>query len=261
VPRPDELAPFVSRLDQAAEEILAVADWVAGFAVPSSPRAGEQMALVHPDEYPMNLGTMATASGTTFTAAEYEARATQLEVPHSSARHAVLGTDQHVAVGPLARVNLNAARLTPLAMEAAARLSLKVPETDPFQSLGARVVETALAIDEAARLVAEYVPPTPAHAPVVPLAGRATWITEAPRGPLYHRYDVDASGTVRSALIVPPTCHNLPNMEDDVRRVVSQSLQVDDAELTRLCEMAVRNYDPCISCATHFLRLRVDRRP
>jgi coenzyme F420-reducing hydrogenase alpha subunit len=118
-----------------------------------------------------------------------------------------------------------------------------------------RVVETALAIDEARRLIKAYVPPSPAVVPVVPRAGRATWITEAPRGVLYHRYDLDDGGVVQAACLVPPTCHNLPNMEADIRRVAGDSLDRPDAELARLCEMAVRNYDPCISCATHLVRI------
>lgn len=159
----------------------------------------------------------------------------------------------------MARLNLNAGRLTPLAQEAAARLSWRWPEPDPFRSLAARVIETALAVDEALALLEGYVPPAPARSHVLPCAGRATWVTEAPRGLLYHRFDVDDAGVVQGARIVPPTSHNLPNMEDDVRRTVASALERDVAELRRLCEMAVRNYDPCISCATHFLRLRLDR--
>jgi len=84
-------------------------------------------------------------------------------------------------------------------------------------------------------------------------------ITEAPRGILYHRYDLAADGSITDARIVPPTAQNLGTIEDDVRAVVQDGLALDDAALTWRCEQAVRNYDPCISCATHFLKLTVER--
>jgi sulfhydrogenase subunit alpha len=258
-PRRSELEPLVLRFRRAADDILDVADWVATFDVPSMTRPSEMLALVHPGEYPLNEGVIATSTGSPFPAADFELVTEDVEVPHSTARHAHLRPGRPAVVGPLARLNLNPDRLTPLAREAAARLSWRWPEPDPFRSLAARVIETALAVDEALALLERYEPPAPARAPVTPCAGRATWVTEAPRGLLYHRFDVDESGIVHGARIVPPTSHNLPNMESDVRCTVAAGLNRSDAELQRLCEMAVRNYDPCISCATHFLHLRLDR--
>lgn len=104
--------------------------------------------------------------------------------------------------------------------------------------------------------------PPPAQ-PAVPVTARAATghgVSEAPRGVLYHRYELGADGSIRSARIVPPTSQNQRAIEDDLRGFVQDRLDYDDAELTRACEQAIRNYDPCISCATHFLDLRVDRR-
>ena len=126
--------------------------------------------------------------------------------------------------------------------------------------MAARVAETAVAMEEALRLIRDYEPPDPPQADVVPRAGRATWTTEAPRGTIYHRYDVDADGTILEAKIVPPTSQNLRHMEKDLREFLPGVLDRPDDELTHLAEMVVRNYDPCISCATHFLRLDVERR-
>ena len=125
--------------------------------------------------------------------------------------------------------------------------------------MAARVAETALALEESIRHHRGYVPPEPPMAEVAPKAGRATWATEAPRGTLYHRYDVASDGTIIAAKIVPPTSQNLRHMEEDLRDFVPGVLDRSDEELTRLCEMVVRNYDPCISCATHFLRLDIQR--
>ena len=81
-----------------------------------------------------------------------------------------------------------------------------------------------------------------------------------PRGLLYHRYELDADGLIRSATIIPPTSQNQAAIEDDLRRVITANLDLDDASLTALCERAIRNHDPCISCAAHFLTLSVRRR-
>ncbi len=125
--------------------------------------------------------------------------------------------------------------------------------------MAARVVEVALALEDSLRLIAAYEPPDPPMAAVRPRAGRATWATEAPRGTLYHRYDVAEDGTILEAKIVPPTSQNLRHMEKDLGEFLPGVLDRSDAELTRLAEMVIRNYDPCISCATHFLRLDVER--
>ncbi len=134
-----------------------------------------------------------------------------------------------------------------------------LPNPDPFLSMAARVAETALALETSLDLIRSYRPPDPPLVPVQPRAGRATWMTEAPRGTLYHRYDVADDGTILEAKIVPPTSQNLRHMERDLREFLPWALEQPEEELTRLCEMVVRNYDPCISCATHFLRVDVER--
>jgi coenzyme F420-reducing hydrogenase alpha subunit len=208
----------------------------------------------------VNEGLVRTNTGRAFDADGFEAVVEELQVPHSNALHARFRDDgQPYVVGPLARANLNAERLGPLAVEAASRSRLSLPTTDPFASIGARVVETALAIEECIELIREYEPPQPPFAEPRPKAGRAAWITEAPRGLLYHRDDVAEDGSILAAKIVPPTSQNLRHIEEDLRRFLPGVLDRPDDDLRRLSEMVVRNYDPCISCATHFLTLEVER--
>ena len=238
-----------------------MADWIAGFDVPDFPRPAELVGLWHPDEYPINEGPVRSTEGREFPASAFEDTVREVHVEHSNALHAVFAdTGTPYFVGPLARVNLNAAHLSPTAVEAARRTGLVVPQVDPFASMAARVVETGVAIDECIRLIEGYRQPDTPHADVRPTAGRGAWVTEAPRGILYHRYDVAADGTILSARIVPPTSQNLRHMEADLRQFIPGVLDEPDEELVRLCEMVVRNYDPCISCATHFLRLEVEGR-
>ncbi|MEW6058595.1 MAG: Ni/Fe hydrogenase subunit alpha [Actinomycetota bacterium] len=259
-PRRRDLEELLPRLEWALGEMPGIADLVAGFQSPVLTRPAEMVSLVHPDEYPMNEGSLGSTSGRSFDALTFEDVTHEVHVEHSNALHSLMsdkGTPYFV--GPLARVNLNAERLTPVAQECLQRTGLSVPQADPFFSVAARVVEIAVAFEEAIRLIRDYEPPEPPTAKVRPRAGRAAWVTEAPRGILYHRYDVDDDGRILEAKIVPPTSQNLRHMEEDLRLFVPGALDASDEDLTRMCEMVVRNYDPCISCATHFLRLDIRR--
>ena len=162
--------------------------------------------------------------------------------------------------GPLARFSLNHDRLSALALEAAGDAGLEAPCRDPFRSIVVRSVELVYACDEALRLIDAYEEPdAPAVAGRAASPGQASASSEAPRGLLYHRYRVDAEGTILDAKIVPPTSQNQRAIEEDLRDVVGRYAQLGDDELRDLCEQTIRNYDPCISCATHFLTLEVQR--
>jgi sulfhydrogenase subunit alpha len=254
------LEPFLPRLEWALSEMPGIADLIASIPKPALERPVEMVSMVNPDEYPINVGDLASTSGRAFSAATFEEVSHELHVEHSNALHSLMtDTDTPYFVGPLARVNLNHERLTPVAKEVAQRAGLSVPETDPFFSMAARAAEATLAIEESIRIIEGYVAPEPSMAPVTPKAGRGMWVTEAPRGTLYHRYDVAEDGTILQAKIVPPTSQNLRHMEEDLRVFVPGVLDRPDEELQRLSEMVVRNYDPCISCATHFLELHITR--
>jgi coenzyme F420-reducing hydrogenase alpha subunit len=179
-------------------------------------------------------------------------------VPHSTALHATLDGEPYL-VGPLARYALNYDRLSPLAQEAARDADLGPVVRNPFQSIVVRAVELVYACDEALRIVDAYEPPDRPSVEVPPRAGRGHACTEAPRGTLYHRYTINDEGIVLDARIVPPTAQSQASIEQDVRDVVEAHLDAPTDQLQHLCEQAVRNHDPCISCATHFLRLEVER--
>jgi coenzyme F420-reducing hydrogenase alpha subunit len=162
--------------------------------------------------------------------------------------------------GPLARYTLNHDALSPLALAAAAEAGLGASCRDPFRSIVVRSVELVYACDEALRLIDAYEEPDRPAVDIEPIAGTGYGVSEAPRGLLYHRYRIDAEGTILDAKIVPPTSQNQQAIEDDLRDVVARNAQLDDDALRGLCEQTIRNYDPCISCATHFLTLDVERR-
>jgi coenzyme F420-reducing hydrogenase alpha subunit len=154
---------------------------------------------------------------------------------------------------------LNAARLHPLAAEALARSGLAEQiRVNPYWSIAARAVELVHACAEAISIIDGYVPPDRAYTPWQPRAGQTGWATEAPRGLLFHHYAIDERGLVASAQIVPPTSQNQAAIEADLTGFAPSVLSLPHAEATLRLEQLIRSYDPCISCATHFLDLRVE---
>ncbi len=149
--------------------------------------------------------------------------------------------------------------LSPLAREAAKEAGLGETCTNPFRSIVVRAVEVLYACDEALRIIEAYQEPDQPHLDLTPRAGVGYACTEAPRGMLYHRYRLDADGTIVDAKIVPPTSQNQPSIEDDLKTFAGDWLDMPEEALRVRCEQAVRNHDPCISCATHFLKLEVVR--
>jgi len=130
---------------------------------------------------------------------------------------------------------------------------------NPFRSILVRALEVVYACDEALRLIAAYEPPVRPFVPAKPRAAEGHACTEAPRGILYHRYNLDADGTILEASLVPPTAQNQGVIEEDLREVANAALDLEDEALQARCEQSIRNHDPCISCAAHFLKLQVHR--
>ncbi len=163
-------------------------------------------------------------------------------------------------VGPLARFTLNYDKLSPLAKQAASDAGLGRSCNNPFKSILVRAVEVAYAVDEALRIIETMERPDRPYVDVIPRAGTGLAATEAPRGMLHHTYRLDAAGKIEFAQIIPPTSQNQATIEDDLRHFIAPRVSLPDDKLQWQCERAVRNYDPCISCSTHFLKLTVDRR-
>jgi coenzyme F420-reducing hydrogenase alpha subunit len=146
-----------------------------------------------------------------------------------------------------------------LAQDAAVQANLRPPVKNPFRSIVVRAVELVFACAEALRIIQEYEPPASPRIEASNRPGVGQAITEAPRGILYHRYALSEKGLIIAAKIVPPTSQNQKRIEDDLREYAVHLVAWPLEEATWKCEQAIRNYDPCISCATHFLKLTVER--
>ncbi|HEY2127233.1 MAG TPA: Ni/Fe hydrogenase subunit alpha [Streptosporangiaceae bacterium] len=258
VPAPSELTPLAERLRRALDLALGTVQWAASFDFPELELGHDLLSTHDPGRYPIESGDLRSASGLSFPVGEFPDHVTEEQVPHSTALHATLDGHRYLA-GPLARYSLNSGYLSPVARQAAADAGLGRECRNPFRSLLVRAVEVVYAVDEALRIIGSYQRPDRPAVEVPPRAGTGHGVSEAPRGLLYHRYTLDADGLIRAATIIPPTSQNQAAIEDDLRRVAEANLGLDDAALTNLCERVIRNYDPCISCAAHFLTLTVNR--
>ena len=259
VPTRRELGPLAERLKWAREAALETVRWVSGFDFPDAERDYELVALRHPDEYPFNEGRIVSNRGLDITADNYDAHFEETHVERSTALHARLRERGPYLVGPMARYSLNFDRLSPLARQAAREAGLASVCANPYRSITVRAVEVLYACDEGLRIIEAYQPPDRPAVAVEPRAGVGCAATEAPRGLLYHRYRLEADGGIAEARIVPPTSQNQASIEADLASFVGDWLDMPKDALRHRCEQTVRNYDPCISCSTHFLRLELDR--
>jgi coenzyme F420-reducing hydrogenase alpha subunit len=258
-PSKSQLRSLVDDLQWALDASVATVRFAAGLEFPPFEQEYDFVALSHPDEYPFNEGRLVSTSGLDIDASEYEANFVETHVEHSNALHSTFRHGGSYLVGPMARFNLNFDRLPAIAQDAAREAGLSAPCRNPFQSIIIRGVELVFACAEALRVIAEYEPPAASRVERPRRAGIGHAITEAPRGILYHRYEIDEDGRVLAAKIVPPTSQNQKRIEEDLRQFAPSLVNEPLDEATWRCEQAIRNYDPCISCATHFLRLEIER--
>ncbi|MFB7917163.1 Ni/Fe hydrogenase subunit alpha [Streptomyces sp. NPDC056061] len=282
-PAVSELRPLAERLRRARDDAAETVCWVAGFEFPDAGCDNQFLALAEPGAYAIASGTPTVMGAPneaglpadsdralptrTFPVGRFGEHVVERQVPYSTALHSVLDGRRHLT-GSLARYAISGRWLSPIARQAAQDAGLGDPGRgtvcrNPFRSIVVRAVEVLHAVDEALRLIDAYTPPSRPHVEVPPRAATGHGATEAPRGLLYHSYTLDAHGTLTDAVLVPPTAQNQGAIEGDLRRMVQERLdagEATDAELTALCERAIRNHDPCISCSAHFLDLTVDRR-
>lgn len=258
-PTRQQLQTLVEDLQWARDAAVQTTRWVATFTFPDFQRDYEFVALRHPNEYPLNEGRLVSSKGLDIAISEYEQHFAEEHVQHSSALHSSIQERGAYFVGPLARYNLNFEKLSPLAQDTAKEAGMARECRNPFQGILVRAVETVYACDEALRIIANYEMPERPFTEVTPRVGTGHGCTEAPRGILYHKYRFDEHGLILNAKIVPPTSQNMKTIENDLAEFVSSRLHLPNDRLEWQCEQAVRNYDPCISCSTHFLRVRIER--
>ncbi len=257
--RRDEIRSLRADLVDALGLAEATIDLVAGLRPPTFRREARLVALRDAAGYPMNHGRLVSNDGLDIAASDWETMFEERQVAWSHALQATGRDGQPYLLGPSSRVTLDADQLHPRAAAALARLALadRIAH-EPNWSVAARAVELVHAVAEAIDIVDTYEPPERAIVPWTPRASLAAWATEAPRGTLFQRFALGTNGHVETARIVPPTSQNQAAIEADLALFAPTILDRPKDEITHLLEQLIRSYDPCISCATHFLDVRVE---
>ena len=250
---------ILQHVNACINDCEALIEWVATFKLTDNCHDFTSVSLRHPDEYPMNEGDIVSDKGLAISIDCFDDYFEERQVPYSTALHCLL-QDQSYLVGPLARMNNNYEQI-PLQIQAILkRVGVSFPSKNMAHSILARAAEIYYCVLEAARILEAYVYPESPHAEIQPRQGIGYGCTEAPRGMLWQRYEMDSLGLVKSARIVPPTSQNQARIEADLRTSLQQfGLDKPDDALRAYSEMIIRNYDPCISCSTHFLTINVTR--
>lgn len=258
-PARSEIRQVLDKAKALVPDCEALIRWLAGILLPDNSHEFTSVSLVHPTEYPLNEGRLMSDRGLNISVEEFDAFFKESQVPYSNALHCLLENKPYL-VGPLARVNQCFDRLHLPIQQLLAELNIKFPSKNMYHSVIARAVEVYYCVLESIRLLEQYEMPSEPHPQVLPRAGIGIGCTEAPRGLLWQHYQFDDQGLVTSARIVPPTSQNQARIEEDLNISLRQfGLDQEDTALRQYSEMLIRNYDPCISCSTHFLTLKVNR--
>jgi len=259
-PDATSLQAMLPDLEWGLQASIDCVNWAVTLPYPDLEIDYEFVALHHPDEYAIIEGDVWSSNGRKLSTAEYEKGYLEEHIEYSNALHGRTVDGSTYMVGPLARLNLNHEQLLPIARKTMEDADIELPIKNPYKSLIARAVELVQAYEEAIMLVKEYKPEGSPHVELKLKAGEGTGATEAPRGLLYHRYQIDDNGLIQFAKITPPTAQNLPRIEADLFELAPKLISMPEEEATLTAEHLVRSYDPCISCATHFLKLKVEER-
>ena len=259
VPTKQKLRTLLEDLKWGRDAALETVKWAAQFPYEDFNVDYEFVAMRHSDEYAVIEGRLVSNKGMDIAIREYDGQFTEEHVRHSTALHTRVNERATAFVGPMARFHLNFDQLPSFIQDLAREAGVDRTCRNPFKSIIIRSLEVLFAFDEAIHIIEQYEQPDSPAVKVVPRAGTGYGCTEAPRGICYHRYTIDEKGIIQDAKIVPPTAVNQPTIERDLRQFIEPRLDWPTDKLQGLCEQAIRNYDPCISCSTHFLKLNIDR--
>ncbi len=259
LPKREELQALIPDFERSLDDAIETARWVAKLPFYDFTVDYDFVSMTHDQDYPITRGDIIAAKGKRISGEHYEQHFDEVQVPHSTALQSLqIPSRLPYFVGPLARIHWNRQNLSP----SARRVADEIEWTEcfnPYRSIIARSLEVIHAFEEALTILKSYDPRFPARTKFKVRAGSGCSTTEAPRGLIFHRYQIDEHGKIVSAKIVPPTSQNQAQIEADLRRMVPQQLHLNDDSLGIACERLVRNYDPCISCSTHFLKIRIER--
>jgi len=218
------------------------------------------MALVPDTSYGYFGGKIMTSKGETFGEDKFREHLERVVVPYSQASGYTYKGESYM-VGALARMNLAKDKLHPETKESAKDALALFPSTDIFYNNLAQAIEILHSIDEAVTILKNNKFVTE---PIVKSSFRdavGVGVSEAPRGTLYHKITLGVDGLVKEGEVIVPTGQNQINIEQDIGRLAQELLPDTPKEKIEFeIEKLIRAYDPCMSCATHFLKVEWNKK-
>ena len=257
-PAVEAIHALIPELEWARQASIDTVNWAATLNFPDFEQDYEFVALSRLEEYAIYDGYIVSSTGKRTAPEEFEKNYLETHVKRSNALHSHTIDNKTYFVGPLARLNINYKLLRPLAKQAAKEIGLELPLRNPYKGLIARAIELVHCCDLAVELASQYQPQGPSSKEIKIRPGEGVGVSEAPRGMLYHRYVVDEQGLIRFARITPPTAQNFAQMEADLWALAPSVVSQPQDEASLSFEHLLRSYDPCISCSTHFLKLKIE---
>jgi coenzyme F420-reducing hydrogenase alpha subunit len=255
LPDESDLKELSSRLKEAKEDALETVRIFKKLKIPDFERKCEHVALRSKKGYPLNLGKLSSTEGLSCEESEYRKYIEEKQVPPSHAKYSTLRGRNSFLVGPLARMNLNFDRVCEDSKGVAKEIGIKFPNFNPFVNNIARAIEVVQYLADAINLIESTKIRKEKQETIKVKPSRGCAITEAPRGILYHYYELDRKGLVSKADIVTPTAHNVLNIEKDLAAFSPSLLDLPQAKAQFECEKLIRAYDPCFSCSVHLIRV------
>jgi sulfhydrogenase subunit alpha len=249
VPKRSAVGELIKKLEAIKADAVETVKMAASLEYPGFQSGAEFVCIRDSEGYSFNEGRLASTGGIDAVEDDYPQIFHEEQVPYSNAKRTQVKGRGSLMVGALARLNLKFNNLHADARGIAAEVGFR-PSGNPFHNTYAQAIEIAHCVSECMELLEGL----PGERPWVDLKfqdGEGSALTEAPRGLLHHSYAVNRRGVVERADIVTPTAHNFMSLEENLRKLVEENAGRSKEELTLLCEMLVRAYDPCFSCSVH----------
>jgi sulfhydrogenase subunit alpha len=254
IPRKRQLRELAKDLDATIPYLWEALDIFKSFTMPDFARETEFVSLKGVGGYPFIGGDLVSSDGVRKKEDDYRVMTNEYVVDFSNSKFSKLSRES-LAVGALARFNNNYDLLHPKAKEAAEELNLKSGAHNPFFHNLAQLVECFHVMYESREMNAALIDSdiSECATPYEAKAGEGVGAVEAPRGILYHYYVIDEAGKIERSDCVIPTSQNHANIYYDLHKLVEELIAQgkEEGEISRLAQMLVRAYDPCISCSVH----------
>ncbi|MBI4691351.1 MAG: nickel-dependent hydrogenase large subunit [Nitrospirae bacterium] len=245
-----EMLPKFKELESVKKDAFETLKMIRELDYPDFKNDTEYVAVTNKKDYAINEGVITSSHGIKADANDYPLIFEESEISYSNAKRTVIKGRGSLMTGAIARLNLSFDLLHSDAKSVVKEIGFEPLEKNPFFNIIAQGAEIVHGI----RKIIEHLEGFSEEESFVGIKvkeGFGSAVTEAPRGMLYHQYEMNKRGIIEKANIVTPTAHNFLSLEEGLKKLVNENIDKPKEEIILLCEMLVRAYDPCFSCSVH----------